>query len=566
MRRDSAIKVSKTLRGEYETAVRRRDGFDESPGRVPGRLKNVAAAGTCGLQDADEKGSPVAESSLDGVWGACVAPLRNFAKCKFSEVAEDRKGIRRRMFKNYGLSLINSPGMTTKTPPSTSLNICGPAPFLPSPRRLPFRAITVAWVALLALSLTLPITGCSSNSGEKKNGGGAGEKAADGKGGKKDGDKKDKNKEFLTPVVAKKMERGPMRVTVTSTANVIPVRSETIQSMESGILVFTKAWQEGDRVASGTLIATLDNDDLRKQFETSKADLEIQKQNLEIQQIRQRNAEREYLIIQDLYSRGLAPSKDVESGKLQLANARNSLSQARINLEKAELSLSGLRDRFGFLEIRAPFSGLLVSRSTIQGKTAMAKSFGSEPLRALEARYVNKSTDLLGIMDVTQVYLKCDITSKDIAKIRVGQPAEGIVYGRDNIEVRGDVVSVSSNVSPDTRAFEVYVLVSNEEGRLLPGMFGRLEIVVQQLEDVIAIPKAIIQTRGEEDVVFLVDRPSSLPYPVAKQAKVELGVQSRDEVEVTNGIQKGDEVVIRGFEILRDQIPLQVSDADKPTT
>lgn len=415
---------------------------------------------------------------------------------------------------------------------------------------------------ILLAFLAVSLVACSRPGNQnKKNGANS---ATAGKDEGKPGDKKPK--EFLTPVVAKKIMRGQMLVTVATTANVIPVRSEAVQSMESGIVVFTKAWHEGQKVTSGTLIATLDNDSLRQQYDTAKADLEIQQQTLDIQKVRLRQASNEYVITQDLYAKGLAPLKDVETNKLQLANAQNSLEQARINLLKSKVALQAIEQRFGFLKIRAPFSGMLVSRSTIQGKSTMAKAFGTEPLRVLEGRYVSQATDLFGMMDISKVYLKCDVTSKDIAKIRLGEKADGVVYGRQNISVSGKVVSVSSNVNPDTRAFEVYVLVPNPDSRLLPGMFGRVEIIVQRLEDVISIPKTIVQRRGEKDVVFLVSRPPSLPYPVAKQTPVDLGVESRDDVEVTNGIRNGDEVVVRGYEILRDQIPLQVADADQPTS
>ncbi len=386
------------------------------------------------------------------------------------------------------------------------------------------------------------------------------------RGGPGENDKKDGPGEFLTPVVVQRVDRGTLQVTVSTTANVIPVRSESLQSMESGILVFTRPWEEGEQVSSGTLIATLDNEDLRKQHETAEADLRLQEQNLDIQRIRLRQAEREYVIIQDLYARGLAPLRDVESSKLALENSRNSLNQARINLEKAKLALRTLEERFQFLEIRAPFTGLLVSRSTIEGRSGWAKTFGSEPLRSLEGRFVNKSTVLFGIMDTTQMLLKCDVTSKDIAKIRVGQKAFGIVYGRENINVEGEVVSMSTNVNIETRAFEVDVLVPNPDGRMRPGMFGRMEIVVEELEDVIAIPKTVIQRRGGNDIVFVVDRPEGLPHPVASQVAVDLGMESKSLVAVDYGLKKGDELVVRGYEILQDRIPIQVAYADEPTT
>ncbi len=428
--------------------------------------------------------------------------------------------------------------------------------------------LLMAFFVFLVVCGMLPLSGCSGRKGgEGKAESGPGQNQPGKNGGK--GVKEDKDsasKEFLTPVVVEKAARGPMLVTISTTANVIPVRSESIQCMESGILVFTKAWEEGDRVDSGTLIATLDNEDLRKQNDTAKADLNIQRQTLDIQRIRQQQAEREYVIVQDLYSRGLAPLKDVESSKLALENARNSLRQTQINQEKARLALEQIQERFQFLDIRAPFPGLLVSRSTIQGRSGFAKTFGSERMRILEGRYVAKSTDLFGVIDTSKVILKCDVTSKDIAKVHVGQEAQGVVYGRENIEVQGKVVSVSGNVNPDTRAFEVEVLVDNPDTRLLPGMFGRMEIVVQRLEDVIAVMKTVVQRRGEKDVVFVVDRSQSLPHPLAKITTIELGVESKDRVEIKNGLRNNDEVVVRGYEILQDQIPLQVAYADEPTS
>jgi len=378
--------------------------------------------------------------------------------------------------------------------------------------------------------------------------------------------KDNKPSEFLTPIFAKKLARGEMLVTVSTTASVVPIRTETLETMESGIVVFSKAWEEGDAVTSGALIATLDNEDLRKEIQSYQKDLEIRREDLRMSTTRLRQSEREYEILQDLYSRGLAPLKDVESAKLSRDTQRNSLRQSQINLTKAELTLASNRRRLDYLEIRAPFSGILVSRATIEGRSGMAKTFGAEPLRKLEGRFVGKNTSLCGLMDIRKVLLTCDVTTKDIAKVRPGQKAFGIVYGKENIEVEGEVISVSSNVNSETRAFEVAVEVPNKGERLRPGMFGRIEIIVQRIPDALAIPKTIVQQRGDKDIVFVVERPADLPNPVARERAVELGVETKELVEVTFGLAAGEEVVVRGYEILQDKIPVQVSYADEPTT
>lgn len=450
-------------------------------------------------------------------------------------------------------------------------------------------ALVAVTILLAALMMGLGTAGCSKKDekgGKKaansKDGNtsatlasGGGDKAGESKPGSRrgrrgGGDGKSggsrNNQEFLTPVIVEKVSRGEMLVTVLATANVVPIRSETLLAGESGNVVFARAWEEGAYVTSGTLIATFDNDDLRKQLKNSEADLEIQQQSLDLSRTRMRQSIKEFGITQDLYARGLAPLRDVERAKLERETSENSLHRDEINLQKARLSLQTLRENMKQLQLRAPFDGMLVSRATIEGRAGMPRTMGTEPLRTLEGRFVSKNTSICGLMDIRRVRLLCDVTSKDIARIAPGQEAFGVVYGRENLDVRGRVLSVASNVNSDTRAFEVAIEVDNKDGRLRPGMFGRVEIIVQRLPDVISIPKAVVQQRGEKQVVYRVERSPEFPSPIAREVEVELGAQSKESVEVQYGLTSGNELVIKGFEILQDKLPLQVSYADDPTT
>lgn len=426
------------------------------------------------------------------------------------------------------------------------------------------------WVLCLLLAFSLALTAGCKKGPAKKNDKEAAAKtekdktATDDKDAKKKSEKK--SAEFLTPVIVHKLSRDELRVTVSTTANVVPLRTASLETLESGIVRFTKLWEEGDRITTNTIIARLVNDELTKQKENAEADLQLQRQSVQAARTRMRQAERNFGIIQDLYARGLSPLRDVEQAKLERDTTQNSFRQAEINLEKAQLALRSIEERFSFLEVSAPFVGILVGRARLEGRSGMAKTFGSEPLRVLEGRFLPKNTILCGLMDTSRVLLMCDVTSKDIAKVRVGQDALATVYGRENIEVAGRVISVANHINAETRAFDVAVEVDNPEGRLLSGMFGRVEIIVRRVPDVIAISKTIVQRRGEKDMVFVTARPDDLDHAIAEERIIELGTESKELVEVRYGLQKDEELVVRGYEILQDKLPIQVAYDDEPTT
>lgn len=371
-------------------------------------------------------------------------------------------------------------------------------------------------------------------------------------------------RQFLTPIVALGVERGEITATVAATASVVPIRSRLLETEEAGRLEFTQDWEEGQFVEQGTVIARMDSESLRGEIERAKADLQIQKENVDINQKSMESSIREYKILQDLYSKSIAALKDVDSAELSMQRAINTYRQGLINLEKSKASLAELEVRQERLDIRAPFAGLLVARNTLDGSKPFATAFGSESITDYEGRLVSQNFAVCGIIDTSQVLLRADVTAKDIERIRPGQDARATVYTTNDIEVSGQVVEIGKAVSEDTRAFRVDVLVDNPELTLKPGMFARMDIITERRRDTIAINKEYLVRRNNRDVVFVVDQNEDSELKVAREVAVELGLEGRDEIEVTWGLQEGDAIIIRGFEVLQDQTPISVLRADQP--
>lgn len=369
---------------------------------------------------------------------------------------------------------------------------------------------------------------------------------------------------YLTPVIYRTIARGEVRATVASTGSVVPIRTVSLRTEEAGTLEFARAWREGDSVAAGTEIARVDSPSLARDIAINEADLRLQDESIDIGERSLRQRQRDYETLQELYSRGIAAAKEVDAARLEVDRAVNNQRQNRINRQKAESRLAESRDRLDRLAVRAPFDGILLTRATLEGQGKFQRGFGSESITAFDGASVSSGHVVCGVADISSVLLRCDVTSKDIGLLAVGQEADVVLYASQDILRTGRVVRLSDSVSPDTRAFEVDIEIPNADGVLKPGMFGRSEVIVDRRRDTIAVPRSVVTRRNNRDVVFVVESSPETSYEVARLVPVELGIEGREEIEVTFGLRGGDRVIQRGFEVLQDNTPVRAVDLDAP--
>ncbi|MCC5877402.1 MAG: efflux RND transporter periplasmic adaptor subunit [Candidatus Sumerlaeia bacterium] len=371
---------------------------------------------------------------------------------------------------------------------------------------------------------------------------------------------------FLTPVVAERLVRDDVLSTIASTGSVVPIRSRLIRSEESGRLRFSRQWEEGDPVSAGDLIATIESETLEADIDNARRDVQIRQESLDIARRSRDSSIRDFNTTRDLYTRGIVAQRDLENAQLQMERGINTYRQEQINLDRAKAALANREERLERLEIRAPFDGLLVARTTLDGTRPFAATFGSETITDFDGRLISSEFAVCGIIDMSRALIRSDITGSNIASVSIGQEARAVIYARGDLPIEGTVVDISRSVNPDTRAFNVDILVENPEDNLRPGMFGRVDIVTDRRRDAISIPRRLLLRRNNRDVVFVVEEDVELPHPVAREVPVELGLQGRDTIEVTWGLQEGDAIIVRGFEVLQDRTPIQVIYADEPIT
>jgi len=252
--------------------------------------------------------------------------------------------------------------------------------------------------------------------------------------------------------------------------------------------------EEGDEVSKGQILARLDGERLRLELNESEAKL--------------RKLQRDYERNIDLKDKGLISDGDFEKIKYEMEAL-----EAAFNLASLELD---------YTQIRAPIDGVVAERFVKLGNTIS------------EGEALFKVTSL----DPLVAYLH--VPEREYRHISPGQPVGIEIDALADETIVAAVSRVSPIVDPQTGTFKITVEIVDKTRRIKPGMFGRIGVIYDVHENALQIPRsAIIEDQGAASV-FVIDGDRATRRPVST------GFSNRGMVEITNGLQDGEQVVTVG--------------------
>lgn len=367
-------------------------------------------------------------------------------------------------------------------------------------------------------------------------------------------------KEVAVPVQVATVERKTIQHTVAAEAILFPLQQAAITpKISAPVKVFYV--KRGSRVHKGQLLAVLENRDLaaaaqenkgsysqaEAAFETSTvSDLpqEVQKAQLDAQAAQELFTAQQkiYSSRQELYQQGAMPRKELDQAGVDLTNARNQyeiaqkhldallavgkqqqLKSAAGQLESAKGKYLGAAAQLSYSEIRSPIDGVVADRSLYPGEMAAA------------------GTPLLTVMDISQVIARAHIPQPEAALLKAGDTASITIPGEEN-PVEGKITVVSPALDPNSTTVEIWVQAKNPQGRLKPGTSVQLSMVAQTIPNALMIPAAGLLTGKDGDTSVM--QVSADTH--AHQKSIKTGIEQGDEVQVTEGLQAGDQIVARG--------------------
>jgi cobalt-zinc-cadmium efflux system membrane fusion protein len=247
-----------------------------------------------------------------------------------------------------------------------------------------------------------------------------------------------------------------------------------------------------------------------------------------------------------LYEKTITAGKNLQQAEhdLELAKAAaaSSVAGARVALASARrhLLILGLKDSAidalasqpnlaSVFSLNAPISGVVVERNATVGAT------------------VGSDASLFKIIDTSNVWVDANVFEKDLGRVRRGQEVRVTVPAFPGVTFSGRVILISSVVNPETRGVQVRTEVSNADGRLKPDMFANVEIITDVRRAAISLPESAVLDDGGKKIVFV---QTDKGY---EKHIVTTGIQNGDRVEILDGLQAGDKVVVKGNYLLLQQ-------------
>jgi len=443
-----------------------------------------------------------------------------------------------------------------------------------APRRTPYRA------AGIASALLLVAASCSVET-----------KSTDAK---EDGPKKREATRVRTAtIVSREMVR-----TLSTTTVVESEREIKLFPRASGVVTEIRC-EEGDRVAAGAVLAVLDRRQTAALVEEARVavregDDNVKKSDIQKDEAQSRvvsarmkheQAQRDYErnekanLISAQALDGLRVARDtalndLEAQQLAAQRAEVEARASRTTLEKAKLALERTRLDDSYMEITAPFAGVIASRAIKVGDSVGSAAHAFVLTDAANLRAVfyrpqrelalflgaarggaSASTDAAaseataGATTNTVTNTAKSATSGTTLEIRVLPEAlPGSVF-------RGDLQLVSPSIDPQSGSFRVTVRLGSPsqgpaDARLLPGMLVRLEIVTERHADALVVPKRALRREGELNLVFVVAdgraRKLEITEGFTDDTFVELLVKSGDALAA------GKRVIVVGNRELED--------------
>jgi len=150
------------------------------------------------------------------------------------------------------------------------------------------------------------------------------------------------------------------------------------------------------------------------------------------------------------------------------------------------------------------------------------------------------------VVDMDVVKVRINVVEKDLPKIKEGQLAEIIVDAYPDEVFKGTVERVSPVVDLNSRTALVEIEIPNPEHILKSGMFARTRIVVLEHKEVPCILRDAIIREDSKTYCFIIKDDK------AYKTKITIGISEDDKIEIIDGIQEGDSVVITGQQGLKD--------------
>ncbi len=289
----------------------------------------------------------------------------------------------------------------------------------------------------------------------------------------------------------------------------------TITAESAGILtdIFVT---EGERVVKGQKLAKIDDGGLSQQIEQMKVQAQLAKTTFERQK--------------RLWDQNIG-------SEIQYL-------QSKANYESQQNAINSMQQQLAKSVVRAPFSGVIDDVITEQGNVA---SPGMTPL--------------FRIVNLSDMYIEVEVPETYITAIQEGTTVD-INFPVLGEQMQSKVRQSSSFINPANRSFKIEVPVANQTGNVKPNLTARIKINDYTSENAILLPLSVLSENqnGEQYIMVAtnVEEGDNYKTATAKKRFIKAGKTSDNKIEILDGVQAGDLVIVEGARSVKEDQQVRI--------
>ncbi|MBF0572650.1 MAG: efflux RND transporter periplasmic adaptor subunit [Desulfamplus sp.] len=252
--------------------------------------------------------------------------------------------------------------------------------------------------------------------------------------------------------------------------------------------------KEGDEVKVGGILARIETDDYKIALNRAEASYKLAVADL--------NRDK------SVYNKGIVSQAQLETKQTNVALAATELANARLLLDRCV--------------IKSPMSGVITK---LDSKKGLLLSVGDP---------------VCHIVEIDKVKAVVGIPESDMPAVTPLTHVELTVKALNDLKVTGEKYFLSPVPDTAARIYRLELALDNSDRKILPGMFVRANVVKKEVKDTITIPFYSVISRGDEQFVFIEDNGKAV------KKNVSLGIMERWIVEVKDGLEQGQNLIVEG--------------------
>jgi RND family efflux transporter MFP subunit len=287
--------------------------------------------------------------------------------------------------------------------------------------------------------------------------------------------------------------------------------------------------QEGDFVHKGDILVRLDDRDYQAALKKMEANLALAQANLVLKQKQEGR-------MQELYARGLVAAQELDV-------AENALAVARAEVRQAEADVLSARVNLDYTRLTSPTDGIVLAKLKEVGEIAVPGGFAG-------------AGDLIRIANLNDLRAEVDINEVDFRRVRMEQQVEVVPDAYSDRTYPAQVVKIYPQANRQKGTLKVEVKLAKVDEYLRPDMSVRINFLADAPKTDgaprIVAPRSAVRGAGEQTFVWTVRNRQ------AYRVSVHTGEDFGDSVQITDGLEGGEALIIAGPDSLRDGMPVEI--------